>query len=799
MRILINDNWEFALHKGFEPMEKQEMSSLTFKKVTLPHDWAVNCPLKKDMPQAEAQGFFDRWGIGWYRKNITLQKEEGRIYRLYFEGVYENSTVWVNDVCVGGRKYGYSSFYADFTDVAKNGENTIVVKVDNTALPADRWYSGAGIYRNVYLENLPVVHLEREDIQVNTKYVGVVAEVSVTIGQEKPMRVTMSYDDKSCNVAESDVVEHSAVKYYAAEYRAVGENGVATVVIPDYVRWSAETPELYQLKVELLDDNGNVLDEQQMKIGLREVSLSGEKGLIINGQSVKLKGVCVHQEAGCLGTAVSIEIWRERLQELKAIGCNALRFAHHIFMPDILDLCDEMGFYVYEECFDKWTGGAYGRYYETEWEKDITTMVVRDRNHACILFWGVGNEVENQAYESMLQRLEKHVALVKQMDSSRPVSIAMNPHFSYPTEEVDMSTIEDIQQYVDEMKTGEIFDVHDRVKQIKLIADRVDFICCNYQEQWYDLIHKAVPEKAILGTETYMYFRGYADKFQNFDEVNPWFDVENKEYCIGGMLWTGIDYLGESMAYPAKGWSGALFSTDMEKRPIAWIFQSYWSKEPMIRFAVMDYSLPDEGAKEHWDYPRYVTHWEFPQFSKTVIPYMIATNCEQVEIHVNEKEFLLKPTAEYPNHMIKGYLPYLPGEVTVIGKNDGVEVCRQVIKTPKMAVKLAFEKEEQRITLKQEEERIIPYQMLLKVRAFDEEGNPVFRESAKVQFCVEGPAEIIGVDNGDVKNHEPFGNDFIHLYRGKASVAIRITGQGRVRVTAFAEGMAMAQAVVVNE
>ena len=201
----------------------------------------------------------------------------------------------------------------------------------------------------------------------------------------------------------------------------------------------------------------------------------------------------------------------------------------------------------------------------------------------------------------------------------------------------------------------------------------MDFICCNYQEQWYDLIHEAVPDKAILGTETYMYFRGYADKFQNFDEVNPWFDVENKDYCIGGMLWTGIDYMGESMAYPAKGWSGALFSTDMEKRPIAWIFQSYWTEEPMIQFAVMDYSLPDEGVKEHWDYPRYVTHWEFPQFSKTVIPYMIATNCEQVEIHVNEKEFLLKPTAEYPNRMITGYLPYLPGEVVVIGKNDGVE------------------------------------------------------------------------------------------------------------------------------
>lgn len=779
MRIRINDNWEFSLHRGFEKMEPDDLERLSFEKVMLPHDWAVNSPLHRTMTQAEAQGFFERWGTGWYRKSLKLKKEEGKRYRLCFDGIYENSTVWVNDVCVGGRKYGYSSFNVDFTEVARTGDNEILVKVDNTEVPADRWYSGAGIYRNVYLEVLPEEHLEPEELQVNTEYFGSLAKVTVTTGQSGPVRVAFLHKEK--------------------EYIGEGTEGEVTISIPDYVPWSAEAPELYHMTVQLLDEEKKVLDEHHSQIGLREVKLYPDKGLFINGESVKLKGVCLHQEAGCFGTAVGIEVWKSRLQELKKIGCNALRLAHHIFMPEFLQLCDEMGFYVYEECFDKWTGGAYGRYYQTEWEKDIAAMVKRDRNHPCILFWGVGNEVENQAYDSMLRMLEKHVALVKEMDASRPVSVAMNPHFAYPAEEVDMSTVKDIQQFVDDMKTGEIFDVHDRVEQMKLIAERVDLLCCNYQEQWYELIHEAIPDKAILGTETYMYFRGYEENFQNFSEENPWFDVVNKDYCIGGMIWTGIDYLGESMGYPAKGWSGALFSTDMEKRAIAWIYQSYWTREPMVHFAVMDYSIGDEGVKEHWDAPRYVSHWEFPQFSKTVIPYMIATNCEQVEIHVNEKRFLLKPTAEYLNHMITGYLPYLPGEVIIIGKNGGVEVCRQVVKTPGMAVQLAFEEAEQSVTLLQEEGKVIPHQMLLKVRAFDQDNNPVFRESAKVHFYLEGPAEIIGVDNGDMKNHEPFPNDFIHLYHGKAAVAIRIVDHGRIRITAFADGMAMAQAVVVGE
>lgn len=779
--IDLNCGWEFALHRGFEPVTKEEAEHLSYTRVDLPHDWAIDAPFNRDMKQGETQGFRDRWGIGWYKKKLFLPEMHPDIYKLCFDGIYENSTVYVNGILAGGRKYGYSSFSLDITEVLKTGLNEILVKVDNTAFPADRWYSGAGIYRKVSLLILPKEHLSEEDIHVKTAADGSQAVLTIHTGIRKPVTAFLEKNGR--------------------KYTASGSEGVIELNVEDCVLWSAQRPELYDLTLQLHTNKGVIEDQIFMKIGVRDAELSADRGLFVNGMPVKLKGICIHQEAGCFGTGVQKEIWRERLLRIKETGCNAIRLAHHIFMPEILDLCDEIGFYVYEECFDKWTGGAYGRYYQEEWENDLTCMVRRDRNHPCILFWGVGNEVENQAYDSMLEMLERHTAKVRELDQTRPVSVAMNPHFAYPSGEVDMTTVSDIQQFVDEMKTGEIFNIDDRVEQIKRIADKVDFLCCNYQEQWYDRIHQAIPDKAILGTETYLYFRGFEDNFQNFTDRNPWWDVEERPYCIGGMIWTGIDYLGESMCYPAKGWSGALFSTDMEKRPMAWLYQSYWTEEPMIHFAVMDYTIPDEAVKEHWDSPRYVTHWEFPQFNKTVIPYMIATNCEEVELAVNGRNILIKPVTEFPNHMVTGFLPYLPGTVTVIGKNQGLEVCRHVVKTPGMAVKLAFEREEMQIGLEtvrglQKEETVKPYQLLLKVRAYDRDDNPVFRESGKVQFRVEGPARIAGVDNGDICGAEPYGNDVIHLFRGKAAVALMITGTGRICITAYAGGMSAARTVV---
>uniref|UniRef100_UPI0018F3D6E8 DUF4982 domain-containing protein n=1 Tax=Paenibacillus alkalitolerans TaxID=2799335 RepID=UPI0018F3D6E8 len=263
------------------------------------------------------------------------------------------------------------------------------------------------------------------------------------------------------------------------------------------------------------------------------------------------------------------------------------------------------------------------------------------------------------------------------------------------------------------------------------------------------------------------------------------------DYVIGGMLWTGIDYLGESMGYPSKGWSGSLFRTNHERKPMSWLYQSYWSEEPMVYMAVMDYSLQDEGTKEHWDAPRYASHWNFPQFNKAVIPYMIATNCEEVTIELNDNPIYVKKPCSYPNRMITGYLPYKPGTVTVRGFINGKEACQYTLKTAGPAVSLDFDCKE--INLEANE----GYEKLFTVRAKDREGIPVFRESAKVAFSVNGPAELIGVDNGDLCSSEPYDNHAMHMYHGCVSTVIRLTGeQGRVVISAASEGMHPAMMVI---
>lgn len=804
----IMDGWEFTLK---EPLQEN------FRPVDLPHDWAVNAPFSKTMDQGPSQGYRDRWGIGWYRKSLDLPvKKEGYLYFLDFGGIYENSTVWVNGKEAGGHKYGYSSFRLDVTSFVKEGENEILIRVDNTQSPVDRWYSGCGIYRMVKWLEMPVRHLEDWDIVVHTAVrdgaglvkveTGLLREMGElrlkeTAGQRKPEEQTATSQQKperQVTASQRESVEQMAsqqetvkavLRYGSQVYEASGDGGSLEIMVPNARLWSAEEPNLYTLTVQLLDGD-NVLDEVTQRIGIREFTFDSAKGMLVNGNPVKLKGVCLHQEAGCRGIAVKKEIWRQRLIQLKEMGCNAIRAAHHTHSMEFLDLCDEMGFYVYEECFDKWTGGLYGRYFATEWKKDVEAMVKRDRNRACICIWGVGNEVENQAQDSMLEILSMLRSYVLTLDDTRPVSYAMNPHFKRESN-IDVSKIVDIQKFVDEADDTEIYDAVERVGRIKRIAQIVDIISCNYQEQWYDMIHEAAPDKLILGTEVYQYFKGHRDQMQNFTDENPNLTALEKDYCIGSMIWTGYDYLGESMGWPAKGWSGAMIRTNLERRPSFYILQSYWSDKPMVHFAVMDYSLSDEGVKEHWDIPIYVDHWHFPQFHKTLIPYMIASNCDEVALYLNGKRFHVPAPAQCPNRVITGFLPWQPGVVKAVGYKNGEEVCTHEIRTPGPAVQLSFDQETVHVPAK------AGYELLLSVHAKDEEGNPYFRESAKVRFCVEGPAEIVGVDAGDLMSNEPYGDDSIHMYHGCASVVIRLDGTpGRVAVSAYADGMRSARVVV---
>lgn len=763
----IMDNWKFCLNEN-------KPNYTEFYDILLPHDWAISQPLNKDMIQGKQQGFFDRWGIGWYYKSLSLQKEKGHCYYLDFGGIFENSTIYINDKEAGGNKYGYSSFRLDISDYIINGENKILIKVDNSIAPVDRWYSGCGIYRTVKFIDVNERHFSEQEIIVKTQLNENNAIININTGVSEKVQATI----RALGIVKTIYTTKKTLNIISTE---VGNNQVQ-LHIENPILWSCNNPYLYELELNLLKGN-EIADTVKMNIGIREVVFDSKKGMIVNGIPTKLKGVCLHQDIASVGIATKKEMWAERLVKLKEMGCNTIRCAHHTHSSEFMDLCDEMGFYVYEEAFDKWTGGLYGKYFDTQWKNDINAMVKRDRNRPSVVIWGVGNEVENQAQDSMLKILEMLYNYVKSLDSSKPITYAMNPHFKRERN-IDMSTIKDIQKFVDEVDNSEILDNDEKVQQICKIGAIVDIISCNYQEQWYHLIHEKMPNKLILGTEVYQYFRGDENNWANFTDKNPSLIIEEQDSYIGSIIWSGYDYLGESMTFPAKGWTGSLIRTNGEVRDTFYILQSYWSEKPMVHFSVLDYSIQSNITREHWYMPNYVSHWHFPQFEKALIPYMISSNCETVKLYINDMEYMLPKPADCSNRVLTGFIPWEKGAVTVIGYNNGLEASRYTLKTPLIATKLDFDIQNQTIIANK------GYELMLTIRAKDINNTPCFRESTLVKFFIEGDAEIIATDNGNLFDPSPYNLNYIHLHRGVASVIIRLKDNpNKVKISAIADGM----------
>ena len=761
LEMTLQDGWQFALG------QKDCAPQGGYESVSLPHDWVigreVSCPGDYTFREM-SQGFFDRYDVGWYQRVITLDALDGdESIWLYFGGVYENCTVWVNGQEAGGQRYGYTPFELDVTALVHPGENELVVRVDNTAEPADRWYSGCGIYRPVKLVRMARHHLDARSIVLTTVLSGRDATLRIVTGQRVRVQAELTLPDGRMVCGDGC--------------------GEITLTVPDAPLWSAASPALCTLSLSLMAD-GQVADVYTCRLGLREVTF-GRDGMRVNGQPEVLRGVCLHQDFAPVGVAVTPEQWRERLALLKEMGCNAIRAAHHVYAEEFMDLCDEMGFYVYEECFDKWHSGLYGRYFDRDWQHDLDAMITRDRNRPSVVIWGVGNEVENQALPSMLETLRMLVARAHALDATRPVTYAMNPHFKRPAK-IDLSQVKDIQAFVDEVDEREIEDVDERVACISQIAAEVDIIACNYQEQWYEAIHAANPDKLILGTEIYQYFMGHRDNMQNYVERLPSLVPEKVSYVIGGFIWTGFDYLGESMGWPSKGWTGSVFRTNNVPRFSYHILKAIWSEEPVMRVGLLDYTLPDEFTKEHWSMPPYEELWDYPQIGRAVLPVMAATNCEKVVIDYGPKVLILDENSRDANGMLRGFIPYVPGRLIATGYIGGQAVCTQTIVTPGPAAKLAFE---------QPRPSRAGERVLLTLQAQDEAGNLILRADQPVTFAVEGEGVILGTDNGDLTCHVPYSSHTMPLYRGRVSVLVRTDGP--VKVTASSEGLRAAAWTVI--
>ena len=726
--ICLNDGWRFhlgdaadAYYMGFDDRG--------WRQVTVPHDWAVEHPF--DPCWASGTGYLPG-GVGWYRGHFCLDGEDAaRRVRVTFEGVYKRARVWINSNYLGQHAYGYTGFSFDISEFVRPGENVIAVRVDHSEVADSRWYTGSGIDRPVTLTVTDPVCFQEH---------GVFAVTEADDGEEALIRIR--YETEGAD----------AVRFQtAAEGKAEGAKGCLRLQVVSPRRWSPADPFLYTLRGEA-EKNGTVCDRLEIPFGVRTAVFDADKGFFLNGENMKLKGVCVHHDAGCLGAAVPESVWRIRLEKLKAMGCNALRTAHNPPDPDLLDLCDRLGFLVMDEAFDEWEGiknkwwqghnvyppkhFGYAEDFPQWHEQDLRAMVERDRNHPCVILWSIGNEIDypndpyvtplfkevlgnNDANKPLAERLYDNrkpdagrlakvaaelTAQVHALDDSRPVTSAL----SFP----ELSN-----------RTG--------------YADALDLAGYNYREQFYEEDHKAYPGRVILGSE-------------NSHDPAAWRAVTEHEFMAGQFLWTGVDFLGECPGWPKRiSQAGALDLRGKEK-PLYAQRLALWTKDPVIRIAV------GPGEEEHdsgaWGE---CFRWQgVPGEKKRVSCY---TNGGAAELFLNGKSLGKKTLKETDGGRAVWVIPYEEGilEARTAGASD-------LLATPGKACSLKWIR-----NASQPGEDVIQLEAVL----LDKDGRPAQDEVIRCQVL--GDVEILGMENGLPDDLTPYTERFRTTGEGTLTVYLR--------------------------
>jgi beta-galactosidase len=748
--ISMDQNWFFSLENPTNA-ESSAFNDSAWRKLDVPHDWSIEGPFDEKNPAAGAGGFLPT-GIGWYRKHFTLPADcsQKRSF-IDFDGVMANSDVWINGFHLGKRPYGYVSFRYELTDHLNFGDNktnVLAVRADNSAQPASRWYAGAGIYRHVRLVVTDPVHVENWATFVTTPQASLTkarVEVKTVVTNQSSsasvliMRWTIfSPDGKSLLAADSN--PHRIASFAATEFRPEFE-------IRNPKLWNLEHPTLYRLVAEIKTSAEAVLDRQTVCFGIREARYEAATGFWLNGQNLKIKGVCLHHDAGALGAAVPLRAWERRLEILKSLGCNAIRTAHNPPAPEFLDLCDRMGFLVMDEMFDCWTVGKNRYDYHlqfNEWSKiDARDTILRDRNHPCIVVYSAGNEIhDTPKAEIAKQILSGLVEVFHQNDPTRPVSQALfRPNVSH------------------DYDNG--------------LADLLDVVGQNYRENEILAAHESKPVRKILGTE-------------NGHDRKVWLALRDNPPYAGQFLWSGIDYLGESRRWPVMAVGSGLLDRTGAPRPRAFERQSWWSDKPMVyicRRVEPEGATPSDPGfnpltRRQTQFSDWTPHNTEPH-NETVEVY---SNCEQVELVLNKKSLGSKslPADASPRTW---KVPFERGTIKAVGKNRSHIVATHELQTAGKASKILLKTERASLTADWDD---LAY---IEATVVDHDGILVPDASQQISFKVTGAGSIAAVDNGDNSSHESFQADQRRAYQGRCFAIVRAYAFGNITLEASADGL----------
>jgi beta-galactosidase len=743
--------WHF-LKGDAKGAEAADFDDSKWRTLDLPHDWSIEGPFDAKNPTGGSGGFLPA-GVGWYRKPFTLPKEySGKRVFIEFDGVMANSDVWINGSHLGKRPYGYVSFGYELTGDLHfgNGETNILsVRADNSGQPASRWYTGAGIYRHVRLVVQDPVHIVRWGTYITTPQMtatqAVVRVQSTIVNQSESSReVTLQIAIVSPTGKSVGTVKTKPRSIASGQTADFQEE----LVVSNPQLWQLDRPDLYHADI-TIRSAGFVLDTERTPFGIRDAKFLSESGFWLNGKNVKIKGVCLHHDGGAFGAAVPLRVWERRLEQLRLLGVNAIRTAHNPPAPEFLDLCDRMGFLVMDELIDCWTVGKtpfdYHLYFN-EWSHvDVRDTVLRDRNHPCIILYSAGNEIHDTPKEELAKRiLAGLVPVFHQADPSRPVTQGLfRPNVSH------------------DYDNG--------------LADLLDVIGTNYRDIELLAAHKAKPGRKIIGTE-------------QRHELATWLAARDHAEHAGQFLWSGIDYLGESMRWPTIAAGSGLLDRTGAIKPMAYERQSWWSDRPtvhIVRRTNPAERIPtDPGFAPLGGRSTQFADWtpaNTAQHEETVEAY---SNCEEVELLLNGKSLGSKPRNADDSPRIWKVL-WEAGVLKAIGRNHSAVVAEHELRTAGKPAKIQLEADRAKLTTVWDDVAFITATIV------DLNGIPVPNASDLISFKIAGPGVIVATDSGDNSSTESFQASERKAYQGRCTAMVKANAaRGIIEVTASAIDMA---------